>query len=409
MFSPVLSRSMQFKPETRTAPTLASECVDDDRLTFEFVTDLIGLMTLQSEWDELFERHGRAHQCFQSHAWSRHWCSYYVGTGTWGPEQIAVVIARRHGRVVLICPLAVYRRAGLMTLRWMGAPVGQYGDVLVADVSDREALIGRALAFAVAQTGADIFNLQKVRADAQVAPVLQSQGASAINETSAPYIDLSAASCYDDYAKRFSRNGRKQRLRRRRRLAAHVPLRLLHLEPGRDAAREVAITIEEKLEQLQREAAIPVAIADPNFRAFFRSIATSSDPAISCSVSLLVSGDKVIAREVGLTCHGGYLAHIGTYDPTYRSYSPGILLIDDMIAHCCAQGISRYDLLPPSASYKTAIADGEVAVCDYVHPLTVAGAVYANSVVKVAVPALRNIKNAVPAMRGALSRAGVLW
>ena len=373
----------------------------------ELIVDETGLLGLGREWDQLFEAHGQAHQCFQSFAWNRHWCTHYLDRRPGDARRLAIVTARLDGQLILVCPLAECRHGGLVHLHWMGAPVSQYGDALLSDHPAAPDLLRDGLEFAARITGADLLDLRKVRADSAAAPVLETLGARTLNKEPAPYMDLASAEDFESYAERFSARSRKQRRRRRRRLDELGGLKLVCLEPGDEASAQAALTVKHKRDSLRRTNVIAPALEDTRFEFFFRDVANETAQSTDCLVSLLCCGDDVIAREIGLQCKDGYLAHVAVYDEAYARFGPGVLQIEDMMAQCYARGLGTYDLLAPADSYKLSLADGTVEVCDYVRPLTRRGAIYAHSVLGFVRPLVRRMKHKAPmSLRRALS--GVL-
>jgi len=108
---------------------------EDTACAFALVTDRAAFDALEPEWTDLFDRAGRGTQVFQTFNWNWHWCNHYLGDGSQGSAApaLAVVTARRAGRLVMVWPLVRERVAGLCQLSWMGEPVSQYGDVLTEE------------------------------------------------------------------------------------------------------------------------------------------------------------------------------------------------------------------------------------------------------------------------------------
>lgn len=365
-------------------------------IDLEIVDDVTGLVALQEDWDDLFAQCGQANRHFQSYLWNRHWCTYFLNNRPGDARKLAIVTARRHGRLILLCPFAEYRHAGLIHLSWMGAPVSQYGDVLVSpDIAAQDALRA-GLKFVVEAVRADLIDLRKVRRDAAIAPALIETGAYATSETEAPYMDLGTARDTEDYVRRYSSQSRKQHRRRRRRLNEQGELRFVCLEPGAQAARHSAIAVRQKRDSLVRNNTVCPALCDDRFERFFEVFANEAKDTTTCLVSLLYCGENVIAREIGLACGTSYCAHVGVYDHRYARFSPGVLQIQDTISECFARRFTTYDLLAPSDEYKLALADASVNVCDYVWPITWRGAIYVNTVLRIARPAMKFGKDYAP-------------
>jgi hypothetical protein len=53
---------------------------------------------------------------------------------------LAIVTAHREDRLIALWPLVLVGSGGLKLVRWMGEPVSQYGEVLIANVPDKAAV-----------------------------------------------------------------------------------------------------------------------------------------------------------------------------------------------------------------------------------------------------------------------------
>src|SRR5690606_39033243 len=171
--------------------------------------------------------------------WNWHWANHFLG-GADDP-QLAFVTAYEGNRLVMVWPLVLERIGPLKTLRWMGDPVSQYGDVLIDNAVDAAGLLHAAAAFVARRTGAGVFNLRKVRADSNIAPYLTAAGAAVTAELKAPYLDLASAPSFAAYETRYSSGARRNRKRQRRRLGERGAVALARHVDG-DAAE--ALTAE---------------------------------------------------------------------------------------------------------------------------------------------------------------------
>lgn len=136
----------------------------DATLRLGLIEQVDAFLALREEWDALFERAALPHQVFQSHVVLRHWAAHYLDAQT----RLSIVTLRRGGRLVMVWPLVRQHRLGIMTLRFMGIPIAQFGDVLVETTGDEAELLGTDWS-AVRSLRADIFEARKLRADSALA------------------------------------------------------------------------------------------------------------------------------------------------------------------------------------------------------------------------------------------------
>ena len=178
------------------------------------VTDRAAFDALEADWNDLFERAGRGTQVFQTFNWNWHWCNHYLATPS---VRRGFPLARdrhrtprrpaRHG-------LAARRWCAspvCSTLVWMGDPVSQYGDVLIEDGPDAEALLREAWSFITAQLEAGPrLAAQGARRRGRSRRCLAELGAVATQRLAAPYLDLARAGDFAAYEQRYSPRSRKK-------------------------------------------------------------------------------------------------------------------------------------------------------------------------------------------------------
>jgi CelD/BcsL family acetyltransferase involved in cellulose biosynthesis len=258
----------------------------------------------------------------------------------------------------------------------MGEPVSQYGDVLIDEVADSEAILGAAWQFIARHSGADVVRLRKVRADAAVAPFLSAIGGIATDKLGAPYLDLASAPSFAEYEKRYSSGARRNRKRQRRRLEERGTVGIEAYTHGAVAGRLARTAIDLKRVWLAERGLVSPAFADTRIDDFFADVASGVVRPAGCRVLAMRCGDTPAALEIGLTCKGRAAIHVIVYDREFEKAAAGNLLMEDSIRRACDAGLTTFDLLAPADSYKMDWADGVVEVSDWVAPLSLAGQVY---------------------------------
>jgi len=365
--------------------------------TFALITSRAGFNALETEWNDLFERAGRGTHVFQTFNWNWHWCNHYLDAPAAGRASLAIVTGRRAGRLVMVWPLAMERLAGLSTLVSMGAPVSQYGDVLLEDGPDAGALVREAWSFLTKELRSDLAWLRKIRDDALITPLLTELGAVATQRLEAPYVDLRGGGDFEAHLKRRSARFRKRQRAMARRLAAVGSVSYEHRSGGRQA-RELAIhAIALKRAQLQASGILSPPVADPRMAAFFADAADGRGRPAGLHVVTLESNADVAAVDIFVGCKDRAALHIVAYDLRFEKTSVGALLLERTVAQAFAGGFHTFDFLAPAERYKLRWADGVVGVTDWVIPLSAKGWVFARLYLGLARPALKAALGAMPA------------
>lgn len=333
------------------------------------------ITALAAEWTALERRAGPTLQAFNTQAWNRRWLTAYITSPGTGPRPV-VVAAREQGRLVLVWPLLVQRRFGLRLTTFIGAPVSQYGDVLVEHRQDSSQIIAAALELIASRLKPDALWLRKVRDDAALAPVLAHSDAHRSETLAAPFVALADASGPVRYESLYSTKALKNRRRLLRRLEESGTV-VFEDHRGGDRARDlVDMAFAMKRAWLAERGLVSTAIDDDRALAFFRDAAAAPQQDGGAWVSTLLLDGRPIAINVMLEAGNRIYAHIITYDLAYARSGVGVLLMEHCIRTAIAEGRMVFDLLAPADPYKSDWADASVGVHDWCLPLTGRGRLY---------------------------------
>ncbi len=369
------------------------------------------LLALEADWTRLADRHARPSHVFQQFGWARRWLSEFRSVSATEPS-LAVGVARRNGEAVLILPLFVQRIAGARCLKWLGDPVGQYGDLIIADVPDRLRLISAVFDAVVSEPRADAVFLQRVRDDADIASFLAKLGAAEQDRNEAPYIDLTAFSSFDAYDNAtFTRRKQRERKRLRRRLEELGPVRLesdLKADAARAAASEAIVL---KRRWLAEKSLASKALTDDRSLNFMAEIAADPSSGVDTRVNVLKSGETTAGAQIGFAYKGTLSMHVIVYDTRFQKAGVGVLHLADMIERAFDEGLEQIDLLAPTADYKRTWATGALGVADHCYGVNRRGRLFVSFYLKRIRPLLKAIAPMVPLslrkhVRGVAASAG---
>lgn len=352
-------------PERATSPIIDAiegrpgARIAGSEFAISVVTSLDGFDALQGDWDDLFERAASPQQVFQRHVFLRHWIRHYLDP----KARLSIVTGRIDGRLVILWPLVRRRKLGLDVLSFMGAPVAQFGDVLVEAGDDRPALL-EAGWNAVTSLGADLFEARRVRADATLSGLPVPNGASLPGDARAPFASLPRRVRPDGPGDAYSARERSNYRRRLRRLFERGDITFSELEPGEAAAaKAAAAAIAVKKNWLLENAILSLAVIDKRFQAFFEDMAGDADAGLH--VCAIACDGRLVGADLSFDCKGHTFGHVLAADPGYDREGLGQLLIHRTFAASAHRGNRVFDLLAPADGYKMQHADGLVDVRDY--------------------------------------------
>ena len=377
--------------------------------TFEIVSERAAFDALEAEWNDLFARAGRGTQVFQTFNWNWHWCNHYLAGSARGgsAKALAVVVARRAGRLVMVWPLVKERSSGLTRLAWMGEPVSQYGDVLMEDGTGAETLLREAWSLIVSELAPDVAHLRKVRDDAAVAPFLSEAGALPTQRLEAPYLDLASAKDFAAYEQRYSPRSRRNRRRLARRLEERGPMAIERHLAGHRARDLATQALALKRDWLKDRGLVSPALTDPRMTAFFADAAEGTTHPVGCQVSALTCGGEAAAIEIDMRCQDRTVMHIIVFNLKYEKAGAGVLLLEETIARCFDGEARVFDLLAPADGYKIDWADAATGVTDWALPVSRKGWLYARAYLGFARPTVKAVLGALPAsLRRIVARLG---
>jgi len=382
-----------------------SRCAEIEHLEFEIISDRQGFDSLEADWNALFEDSGLPHQMFQTFNWNWHWCNSFLNLDRNNKKtslSLCLVIARHKKKLVLVWPLVRDRNFGITFLRFMGAPVTQYGDVLVLDEPKKNILLLAAAQFIRNNIPHDALCLPKVRKDAGVYPVLRVLNAVKVSEQNAPYIPLKKFKDFDSYATRFSKRKLKTWNRLRRRLDEQGTYSFTCVNEGASAVEIMRQAFACKREWLKTHNLLSLSFSDKRFDEFFLAVAASTQRPVGLVASKISCGNRPAAMEIALSCKGHHAAHIGAMNREMQRFRPGAMQINETLRHCMAEEVDIYDFLAPADGYKTEWSESGTGVCDYVIVNSPKGQAYIMLYCMLLKPLVGKIKKALPGLLNGL-------
>lgn len=363
-------------------------------LSLELITDRAGFDLLEDDWNGLHERAAPFFNPFLSFNWCWHWCNHFLGSGS--DTELHILTGRRFGRLVMVWPL-VRRNVGRMSaLTWLGAPVAQYGDVLVDGGDSASALLEQGWCFLRREVAANFIALEKVRADGSIAPLLKQLGFQVIGRERAPYIDLAKADTLNRYAEQFTPEAQEELsdTKHRRRKAGSAGCEFQYEGSEARALAEHLIAL--KRRWLADEGIVSGALLDPRAHAFFADVAEGLGRPTGCRIVALTCGTDIAAGEVSFAGGGTVSSRIIVLNGDCEEENSLAFLTRDNLRVCKDYGYRRYDF-GPSGSLRLDWADGAVEVKDYVAALSFTGRLWVNGYLRWGRPYLKTLANSIPA------------
>jgi CelD/BcsL family acetyltransferase involved in cellulose biosynthesis len=177
-----------------------------------------------------------------------------------------------------------------------------------------------------------------------------------------PYVDLSAG--FDAFlAGRCADGGRSLKELPRKR-------RKLEREKG-EVRFEYHATDRRAFEALlawksgqYRQTGVTDVFAFPWTVRLLERVLASQEEAFHGKLSALYAGGRLVAVELGLCSFGVSHGWFPAYDREFAAYSPGLILLLELVRESAARGARRYDLGKGATRYKNTFASGSVPLAE---------------------------------------------
>jgi CelD/BcsL family acetyltransferase involved in cellulose biosynthesis len=293
---------------------------------------------IAAEWDLLADRCDAVP--FLRPGWIAAWWRAF------GAGALEVVTLRRDGRLSALVPL-VRRPGSLHSTTNFHTPV--FG-MLAEDRDSARALVSTIVRSRVRRV--DVGFLDAESPDlVELAAAGKAAGRRVLVRTlqRSPFLDIEEP--WEAYERRLSGNvrGDVQRCRRRLSETGRVSFKVEYGDQRLDELLSEGFRLEAAEWKATRGTAI---LSRPETELFYREVAGWAAERGSLRLAFLRVDGRPIACQYALEEGGVYYPLKGGYDPTYRKFSPGKLIIHATLSRAFSTGLARYEFLGDEAHYK---------------------------------------------------------
>lgn len=317
-------------------------------------------------------RRGAPVGLFQSHEWLDAWWQAVAADPA--PALRVAVLADADGPLAIL-PLVLDRRGCVARLGWMAAEVSDYCDLIAAPGLDGAAA-WPGLRALLGRSGGALLSLGQIRPDGAAArlfgPHLRADPAPPARS---PYVDLAGRS-WAEVEQAISSSWRKDLRRLGKRLTERAPWRYAECDTPGHRAAAIEFVLRHKAGQLAGDA-LALARHERVFAPLARDIfARAAVGQARTHVAVIETGGKPIAAHLGFVDAERFYYYVPAYDPDYQAFSPGNILMFELLRRACELGAPVFDLLRGDYAYKWRLTDKAVELRGYVEPMTLLGRFY---------------------------------
>jgi len=333
------------------------------------VTALRALGSVEPVWHAL-ERNGDAtiFQAFDTfRAWSRH-----VATG-YGVEWLVVVVFDRTAQTpVMLLPLVVVKRGGLLVI--------EAADLGVCDFNGP--VLARRFNPSADEMTAIWADVRRVLPEGDV--VCLTKMPSVIGTAPNPLLLLKAShriklSNYKTplgprwTAERLPDKLRADLASRRRKLDKRGKVAFRTAQTEQEADTFFVAMVEQRAARFAATGR-PNILDCPSHRAFYRALLTPGKETSAAVIQALTVNGKIIATGYGLVSDQGFAMIFPTFlAEGWRNYSPGMMLFVESMTWAAGRAIAFYDFTIGGEEFKMTLGAVEFPLFEHLEPLTLRG------------------------------------
>ena len=341
-------------------------------MKIDIVEDPQSFAQIRQEWTDLCLR-SSPHQYFQTFDW--HW-TWWTHVGSPKGDKLRIIIVRESGCVVSIWPLVIARQSSCRVLKWMADDVSDYCDVLIDRETEARECLKKAWDVLRSISGADVLKLDHVRADSPIRSLLEKEICETPSISVAPFIELERWKNWPTYYAAFKKNLQvKTHSRKLRRLKEKGPVSFTIVNNEKNLDNIVQLMIRQKIGRFEEKGQSGVWDKGSHV-AFLLSAVKNAFADNTLHLSVLSVNDHAIAIHLGWRYNNCLYYYIPTFDLSFRQFSPGRILLENLLEWCFTNNVKMFDFMLGDETYKYNWTNSEMQSYSYASPITLWGRVY---------------------------------
>lgn len=304
---------------------------------------------LAAAWEGLFKEVGRCPQ--NGYHWNAAWWNHFGGPG----RSPLIITLWRGPECTALAPFMIERSLGFSRIRFLGAGLTDYHDILCRDEEAPENVAALFLEHLRKENLADLMQFEQIPEHSAMAGGLAGlPGGSRRRCSECPAVEFAGRS-WEEFLYGL-KSGVRQNWRRR----------LRHLEDEGEVGFSVKTELSEKLSVLQRIFQIHVKrwaaegaeskLRIPQVQGFIRDVLMTVE---GSSIHTLTLDGVLIAYRIGLERSDTFYDWNNSFDPDFKEQSAGFVLLGLSLRHLCERGIKTYDFMRGNYHYKRDWTNGE--------------------------------------------------
>jgi CelD/BcsL family acetyltransferase involved in cellulose biosynthesis len=330
----------------RTAPREAT--APARKLCCEVITDFRRLESLSLEWQRLWESDGRA-EIFQTPGWAKAWWRSYGQRYT-----LCSVVVYEEDQLIGVVPLV--KRENV--IQFLGTPQADYADIICEESRVTEVLAAAVRTLLNWSEGWSECVLQHLAKHSRIVRYQQE-----LPQELRRRLHLVPTECYQTIVLRDNREevfkellGKHHTRRRQNKLQKAGRIQFRHVETKVEAQEYLSTFFRH---HIRRRAVIgkKSSCASPEFCNFLRALVDEIEPSDRLRFGVLELDSSALAWAVGFRVNGKFLLYQHTFDVDAWDYSPGEVLLLNLLEYARENITREFDFGKGQEAYKNRFAN----------------------------------------------------
>lgn len=290
------------------------------------------------------------HSVFSTWEWLSTWWKYFGND-----KRLIVLLAQENdGTLIGIAPLmySVHRLFGLRRgkIEFIGTPDTDYNDFIIAERED-ECIKLFVNYLHNSSENWDCIDLKDIPENSKSLLFLNQLSTKLLKPIhKCHYIQLPKS--YEILWASYNSNKRNNLRKKMRKLEINFKIEFVTASKDVSVLKEEMNTFFELHQKRWASRGYPGVFFNQRIRNFHLDIAESFSQKDWLSLLLLKLSGVTVAAKYGFKYMSKYYSYLAGFDPKYRRYGVGTVLLSQTLADCISEGITEFDLLRGAEEYK---------------------------------------------------------
>lgn len=306
---------------------------------------------------------------FQTYNWCKNW---YDKVGRYDDDSIPLVLVVYFKQdPVALFPLVLRQKRSLKIISFLGGDQSDYNSILHGqlDIEFQEVwdeVLRNLPKF-------DLISLNRIPEKIGVNDNVLCSLSGMVFLEEAHHIDFSLIEDEDHVV---SKRSKKDIQRMMRRLSDHGVLEMRIAQSDKDFQKVIGHTLEQK-ERRYLDTGARNILSNPQVKNFYKTLFQLDSEDIKIHLSSLHLKGDILSTHLGFIYENRYYYIFPTFEEgNYVKYSPGRVLLYELVNISLRSGIQVFDMTIGSEDYKKKWSNGSLQIYDYYHCATFKGQVY---------------------------------